>query len=205
MNPHYSVLKGEYARNQGKILEKKLGTPCFNFLEENQMLLFVFTQLLLIIEGRRILNIHVLKSHCIDYAFILTPAIKGFEGYLKKLIKEKDLGTDIGVVFGGKKSDKVYTELRDNDYDATPKVVLAEWIDCRNRTLHYNKTFFVKSIDEATQIYRRILEIIKESYEAYIGDSPYTPHSIFATSPSIISSKPDREISIDDLRRRIGH
>jgi hypothetical protein len=206
MASHYSALKGDYTKNLAKIIEKKLGTSCFNFLEENQMLLFVLTQILLVLEAKRIMGIHVFRNHCIDYAFVLTPAIKGFEGYLKKLIREQDLwqrdGDDIGVVFGGKKSDKVYTKLRDDDYNATPKVILAEWINCRNRTLHYNKRFFVKSIEEATQIFRRILEIMKESYEAYVEDSSYVqPRSIFTPA----SIKPKEEISIDDLRRKIGH
>ncbi len=163
-------------------LREKLGNPCLDFLEENQVNLLILTKRLLK------LKFPFVPVVCLDYSFVLTPSIKAFEGYLEKLIQEKNLreseNDGIGTVFGGKKKDKVFTKLRDAKiYRDVPGTILTEWNRCRGRVLHYNPTFFLKTVTEAEKRYEQILEIIKESYEAYFEESVYIPPKKYLFPP----------------------
>lgn len=179
-------------------LKEKLGNQCFLFLEENQVNLFILTQRLLISK------LSFAPVVCIDHSYALTPAIKAFEGYLEKLIQEKDLkerkDDRIGTVFGGKKNEKVYTKLKDaKTYRDVPSSILTEWNLCRGRVVHYNPTFFLKNAIEARKKYERILDIIKEGYEAYFEESTCIPSMLPKKSIPLLP-KTERE-STPELKR----
>jgi len=150
-----------------RTLKEKIGNNCFDFLDEEQIILLSIAKRLLTKATPPF------SAICIDYSFMLLPASKALEEHLRKIAKKLELikkeTDDIGRVFDGKDA---HIKLRDkNEYRGVPKRILGTWNSCRNDLLHYKKRFFVKTIDDAKKKFEEVLEIMRISYEAYID--PY--------------------------------
>lgn len=115
------------------------------------------------------------KQKFIDYSFILMPAAKAFEGFLKKLFFEKTLISSndfkndyfrLGKALNPELKDKInynslYPKIRNIYGQDTADFLWLTWRNCRNRVFHYfsqeQKTF---SLEETEARLNQIIKAI---------------------------------------------
>lgn len=115
-----------------------------------------------------------------EYSFMVTPAAKAYEGILLKLMVYFNETTDkelenkhMGVGYfyknhsKGNALAKKYVK-RGKDKDLVNKLA-TDWELYRNRVLHFDQEFLVKSPSEARKIIENIYDSIKLAYKIFIG------------------------------------
>lgn len=156
--------------NDAVSLELIIGTPAIKFLDEYCLDLLLCS--------RRLLRAKYLFRKS-DYSPIVMPAAKAFEGFLRKLIQDKKLSKsskdEIGKIFSADtfkaSSHPVNKQLRNKKYGKIILKISAEWDFCRNKIMHYDEDFKIKDYKTAERTFQKILDAIKESYVAYIGET----------------------------------
>lgn len=172
-------------------LELTIGTPAIRFLDKYCLILLLCSKKLFKCK-------HLFK---LDYSFMVMPAAKAFEGYLRKLIERKGLNRsskyDIGKIFSADTHNNpqhpVNKQLRDEKYKKIILKVSAEWDFCRHKIMHYDEKFRIKDYKEANRKFERILETIKDSYVAYVDESEPSTEAIKA-SKVVTPSLSDNDI-----------
>ena len=150
-------------------LESKIGTQAVRFFDTYCLNLLICS--IQVFKYKRLFKL--------DYSYIIMPAAKAFEGYLEKLIKHKHLNVkrkyNIGDVFHADTykdlSHPVNKQLRDKKYRKIILKINVEWDFCRHKIMHYDEKFRIKDYKEASRKFETILDTIKGSYVAYIGES----------------------------------
>jgi hypothetical protein len=153
------------------LLEKKTFWPYLNFTQQN--LIKQSFYLLAWAEKN--------KDKLHDYAFIVMPSAKAFEGYLKKLffdlefISEREFSDDyfrIGMALNPElekvkhlKKECLYDEITKECGEDTASLLWKTWKKCRNRLFHYfpneQHTFTLK---ESRQRLYRIIKAVEASF-----------------------------------------
>lgn len=181
-------------------LKQKIGGRTFDFLENHIQGLLVDSEAV-----KSILNSSNLPydlNIIDDYSFVVFPAAKAYEGFLKQLsVKAKfttvkkrknvlitrrllevepDFG--IGKIFNEQDNPKIKSALKDKSrYKSYPDLMRTAWDLCRCDILHYDFSNPVKRRrnqieDELSMIYRAI----KCGYEGYINTPDYSAEEIMS-------------------------
>jgi hypothetical protein len=123
------------------------------------------------------------NTHLQDYSFLVMPAAKAYEGYLKKLLYSQRLIDEetytkdrfrLGKALNPELESRFPQECLYNELSRKTTPMMAEkiwdtWKRCRNRLLHYfpaeKQAFTLKESEERLD---QICDTIRESYNCFI-------------------------------------
>lgn len=173
-----------YPEKDKYIFAHDLGSELLDYLGKD-----VF---LLLLDSRILLNSSIFLS---DQSWQLTPAAKGFGGFLNKLADRKGLRKD--------KNDKnlgnIYSEnnprLRSKIQDSKLiKITNVTWEFCRNEILHYRKDKIVR-FGTMRKKYEEIVEVVKELFQDLYNKKSIPDDDIKVGYEKYVLSKYESQLS----------
>lgn len=176
------------------LVKNKVGQRTFDFLRTETQSLLINTEIMSSLIRNTPTNIDL--GLIDDYSFLLFPAAKAYEGFLKQLsekvnfvfskkkktqkitkeLLEKEPDFGIGIIFNEITNPEIKNALLDKSrYKNHPNFMKAIWDKCRCDILHYDykKPIIIslkQSEDEISLIYRAI----RWGFEGYVDTPDYS-------------------------------
>lgn len=165
-----------------ELVEKKLGWELFTFLNQKEIFrntLDLLITSLSITEGFKGKFYIRPIGYQREFSYVVAPTAKALEGVLLAIAHEKNIisqaDLDKGLLIG-----KIYDNLNGKQAVAKTFVlkekdkrlvdtIYGNWVRSRNKVLHYDEDFFVKSMTEATKLVDDIIETMRLAFQIFIG------------------------------------
>lgn len=183
------------------IVKRSIGNKAFDYLHDEIQTLLINTEIMssLVRNTTNSAELGLIN----DYSFLVFPAARAYEGFLKQLavhvgftytknktflnitdtlLKDNpDFG--IGLIFNEAVNPNIKTKLVDAHRSKNhPNFMKAIWDKCRCDVLHYDyKKFASIRLDQSVQEINMIYQAIRWGYEGYIGEAEYSLPELMKT------------------------